>query len=371
MQQLTEPDERTNETGGQDAGRAVLYIRVSSSQQADNDYDLEGFSIPAQRDALQRKAASLGLQVVEEYVDRGESGKTANRPGLQALLTRLEQGDIQAVLVHKIDRLARNRADDVAIVMKIRAAGAQLVSATENIDETPSGLLLHGIMSSIAEFYSRNLATEIMKGTTQKAKAGGTPFRAPLGYLNVREYIDGREIRTITTDPETAPLVRLMFDLYATGDYSLIDLAAILEARGLRSRASRNRPAKVLGTNRLSSILHNDYYAGIVNYAGNTSRGRHEPLVDEATFQKVQQIPRSTTPIRRTLLAPLPLPARLPVLRRVRPQVVLHTGARTGRRLRLLHLRRQQSPHLQPTPPPRRSRRSRRRTPLHHHPTHR
>ena len=65
MQQLTEPDERTNETGGQDAGRAVLYIRVSSSQQADNDYDLEGFSIPAQRDALQRKAASLGLQVVD------------------------------------------------------------------------------------------------------------------------------------------------------------------------------------------------------------------------------------------------------------------------------------------------------------------
>ena len=57
--------------------------------------------------------------------------------------------------------------------MQIRAAGAQLVSATENIDETPSGLLLHGIMSSIAEFYSRNLAMEIMKGTTQKAKKGG------------------------------------------------------------------------------------------------------------------------------------------------------------------------------------------------------
>ena len=99
------------------------------------------------------------------------------------------------MIVHKVDRLARNRADDVEIVMQIRAAGAQLVSATENIDETPSGLLLHGIMSSIAEFYSRKLATEIMKGTTQKAKTGGTPFRAPLGYLNVREFVDGREIR--------------------------------------------------------------------------------------------------------------------------------------------------------------------------------
>ena len=67
-------------------GRAVLYIRVSSSQQADKDYDPEGFSIPAQREACARKAPSLGLQVVDEFVDRGESGKTANRPGLQAML---------------------------------------------------------------------------------------------------------------------------------------------------------------------------------------------------------------------------------------------------------------------------------------------
>ncbi len=79
--------------------------------------------------------------------------------------------------------------------MQLRSHGAQLVSATENIDETPSGLLLHGIMSSIAEFYSRNLATEIKKGSTQKAKKGGTPFKAPIGYLNTREIVDGRESR--------------------------------------------------------------------------------------------------------------------------------------------------------------------------------
>jgi len=136
-------------------GRAVIYIRVSSAQQANKDYDPEGFSIPAQREACLRKAENLGLQVVEEYVDKGESAKTANRAGLQALLKRLEERDITHVIVHKVDRLARNRADDVAIVMKIRGAGAHLVSVTENIDETPSGLLMHGIMSSIAEFYSR------------------------------------------------------------------------------------------------------------------------------------------------------------------------------------------------------------------------
>lgn len=271
-------------------GRAVIYIRVSSSQQADKDYDPEGFSIPAQREACVRKAENLGLQVVEEYVDRGESAKTANRAGLQALLKRLEERDITHVIVHKVDRLARNRADDVAIVMKIRGAGAHLVSVTENIDETPSGLLMHGIMSSIAEFYSRNLATEILKGTTQKAKTGGTPFQAPLGYLNTREFIDGREIRTISVDPERAPLVKLAFELYASGQYSLIDLCTILEARGLRSRPTRQKPAKVLGTNRLSTILRNDYYIGRLRYAGGYYEGRHEPLIDEATFEKVQQI---------------------------------------------------------------------------------
>ena len=74
------------------------------------------------------------------------------------------------MIVHKVDRLARNRADDVEITLAIRATGATSISCSENIDETPSGLLLHGIMSSIAEFYSRNLANEVIKGCVQKAK---------------------------------------------------------------------------------------------------------------------------------------------------------------------------------------------------------
>jgi len=180
------------------AEKALIYLRVSSSQQADKDYDSEGYSLPAQRAACERKAESLGAVVEEEFVERGESATTtANRPALKRMLERLAAGDIQYVIVHKVDRLARNRADDVAIVMAIRQSGATLVSVSENIDETPSGLLLHGIMSSIAEFYSKNLGLEVKKGTTEKAKRGGTPFLAPIGYVNVREIFDGREIRTI------------------------------------------------------------------------------------------------------------------------------------------------------------------------------
>jgi site-specific DNA recombinase len=272
--------------------QAVMYLRVSSAQQADKDFDKEGFSIPAQREACQREADKLGALIVPEgeYIDRGESAKTTKRPALRAMLARIERGDIDYVIVHKVDRLARNRADDIEIVMAIRKAGAQLVSVTENIDETPSGLLMHGIMSSIAEFYSRNLAAEVIKGSTQKAKRGGTPFRAPIGYLHGRADVDGREVRIVVLDPERAPLVRATFTLYASGDFALSELAAIMEERGLRSRPTRKFPERTLKAKDLQKLLRNPYYMGIVSYAGKVYPGRHEPLVDEEIFQQVQDL---------------------------------------------------------------------------------
>jgi site-specific DNA recombinase len=273
-----------------DLKRAVIYLRVSSSQQADKDFDAEGFSIPAQREACRREADKLDAEVVDEYTDRGESAKTANRPALRAMLDQLEGNGADYVIVHKVDRLARNRADDVEIVMAIRKAGAQVVSVTENIDETPSGLLLHGIMSSIAEFYSRNLAAEVMKGTTQKAQHGGTPYRAPIGYLPSRLMVDGREVRTVVLDPERAPLVREAFTLYASGDYSLSELAAIMGERGLRSRPTRRYPARALKPKDFQTLLRNIYFLGKVPYDGKVYEGRHEPLIGEDTFERVQEL---------------------------------------------------------------------------------
>ena len=85
-----------------------------------------------------------------------------------------DASDVDYVIVHKLDRLARNRADDVEINRAFDEAGVRLVSTSENIDQPPGGILLHGIMSSIAEFYSRNLANEVIKGMSEKARNGGT-----------------------------------------------------------------------------------------------------------------------------------------------------------------------------------------------------
>lgn len=155
----------------------VSYVRVSTREQAERGGTTEGFSIPAQREANQRKAAELGARVVREFVDAGESARSADRDGLREMLAFIAATRVTFCIVHKLDRLARNRVDDVKIHEALLAAGVTLVSATESIDQTPSGMLVHGIMSSIAEFYSRNLATEVTKGLSQKVAQGGTPMR--------------------------------------------------------------------------------------------------------------------------------------------------------------------------------------------------
>ena len=105
---------------------AVLYLRVSTKEQATRGGEAEGFSIPAQREACRRKAASLGAVIVEEFVDRGESARSADRPELQRMLSFIAENPTSYCIVHKVDRLARNRVDDVEINLALSQAGVTL-----------------------------------------------------------------------------------------------------------------------------------------------------------------------------------------------------------------------------------------------------
>ena len=273
---------------------AVSYLRVSTRGQAErgggND---EGFSIPAQREANKNKAQSLGAIVGKEFVDRGTSAKSADRPQLQAMLQYVKENAhrVDYVIVHKVDRLARNREDDAEISKVLRECGVKLVSTSESIDETPSGMLLHGIMSSIAEFYSQNLATEVRKGMNEKVKCGGTVSKAPLGYKNIRTVDDqGREARTVVLDEERAPLVKMAFEEFATGLWTTRALADYLGACGLTSRATPKMPSKPLPLKTFQKMLSNPYYKGIVTYKGVEYPGVHEPIIDGETYDTVQKI---------------------------------------------------------------------------------
>jgi site-specific DNA recombinase len=272
---------------------AAIYARVSSTGQLGRDGDEggDGYSIPAQVQGCERETEALGGRVVKVYVERAESARSDNRPVLQQMLRELPTLGVKYLIVHKVDRLARNRLDDAQLYEQLVGMGIKLVSATENIDETPAGRLMHGMLATFAEYYSNNLATEIKKGLHQKHKTGGTPFKPPIGYLPKRELIGTQDIRTVIVDPERAPLVQEAFDLYATGDWTLHRLADHLEARGLRSRPTTKRGPQPVSMTSIHKVLRNPYYIGVVKYCGRrVPNGRHPHLVDTDTFDRVQAL---------------------------------------------------------------------------------
>lgn len=252
--------------------RAATYLRVSSREQ------VNGYSIAAQREACLRLISEKGWTLAEEFCDPGESARTADRPAFQDLLAALAAGAIDVLVVHKFDRLARNLEDHVTVRATLRKLGVRLISATESFEENASGQLVEGIMASIAEFYSANLAQEVKKGMTEKARRGGWPTTAPVGYKNIRlQGQGGRQGEAvIVPEEEQAALVQQAFTLYASGEWSIRDLHAEMALRGLRGR----RGGK-LSRSKLSEMLKNRAYIGKVIWDGVEYDGTHEPLISE------------------------------------------------------------------------------------------
>ncbi|WP_237203719.1 recombinase family protein [Rothia endophytica] len=119
---------------------------------------------------------------------------------------------------------------------------------------------------------------------------GGTLGRAPIGYLNVTENIDERKINTVQTDPERAPFVKLAFELYASRDKTFADIAEELTNRGLRTRPMQRPPAGPISDSKIQQMLRDRYYLGEVRYKGERYPGRHEALIDEDQFNRVQEL---------------------------------------------------------------------------------
>ena len=272
--------------------RAVVYLRVSSKGQVNTDYDPEGISIPAQRVSCERKAEALGLTVIAEYIEPGRSGtEMTKRVAFQEMLERIRRDrDVDAVIVYELSRFARNRLDDAIVMADLRKRGVILISATEQIDETPVGQLMHGLLAAFNEYRSAKDGADISYKMGQKAKNGGTLGRAPIGYLNTLERVDGREIRSVGVDKERAPFVKLGFELYASGRHTIDDIVAELTDRGLTTRPSARYPAGPIASSTVQRMLRDRYYLGEVSYKGERYDGRHEPLVPGELFDKVERL---------------------------------------------------------------------------------
>ena len=270
--------------------RAVLYLRVSSAGQVHTDYDPEGISIPAQRAACVRKADQLGLSIVGEYVEPGKSAtEMTKRVSFQQMLARVrDQRDIDFIIIYELSRLARNRIDDAVVMADLKKRGVTLISATENIDASPVGQLMHGLLAAFNEYRSAKDGADIAYKMGEKAKKGGTLGRAPIGYLNTIDRREGREIRSVEVDPERGPLVQLAFELYAGGNLTIREIVDELTNRGLTTRPTLSRPAGPISHTKVAALLKDRYYLGRVKYKGDEFPGRPTPLISEELFERVQ-----------------------------------------------------------------------------------
>jgi site-specific DNA recombinase len=274
--------------------RAVIYLRVSSAGQVNTDYDPEGLSIPAQREACKRYAERHGAVVVREYVEPGVSGGSLlKRAAFRRMIDEIgEQRDVDLVIVWSVSRWARNQEDHWVARGLVTKAGAKLVSVKEPIgEETSHGILLEGVMAAAAAARRIEISEEVKRGIKRKVEVGGTNGLAPIGYLNIREPLpQGGEVRTVIIDPERGPVIVWAYETYATGLYSLSDITILLEARGLTTRPTRRRGPQPLGLSQVHRLLTNPYYAGFVAHKGHVYEGRHEALISQELFDQVQAV---------------------------------------------------------------------------------
>lgn len=252
------------------------YIRVSTQKQG------LGVSLDAQKEAITAFASQHNLSVTKWFEEK-ETAAKSGRPVFSQMLRQLKRGKAQGLIMHKIDRSARNLRD-WALVSELPNLGIDIFFATESLDfQSRGGRLAANLQAVIAEDYIHNLREETIKGLQGRLKQGLYPFRAPIGYRD-----NGRG-EPKTPCPQKAPLIREAFSLYATGQHSLRSLTVELERLGLR-----NHTGQPLSLHGVETVLGNPFYTGliVIKRTGALYPGVHEPRPSPLTqiFTRVSQI---------------------------------------------------------------------------------
>ena len=284
--------------------KAALYARVSSERQAERD-----LSIAAQLKALRKYAGDKGWEIHREYVDEAESARSANRPAFQEMIGEAKRRSrpFDVILVWKLSRFARNREDSIIYKSLLRRRGISVVSINEQIDASPAGKLLEGIIEVIDEFYSTNLAQDTIRGMKENVSRGfyngGTP---PIGYQATKVKVGTGEKRKLTVDENYAPVVRRVFGMYLNG-MGAKEIVNILNGEGLRTNRGKSW-SKTL----IYYILTNEVYTGTLvwNKLFKHSdkrrpkpseeimriKGCHPAIIDERTFCRAQELLKERNP---------------------------------------------------------------------------
>ena len=275
---------------------AALYARVSSDRQ---DVDL---SVSAQLRALRDYAKANGYVVARQYVDEAESGRVADRPQFREMI---EEGSkpnapFEVILVWKFSRFTRKREHAVAFKSMLRRKGIRVVSITEHADDSPTGKLMEAIIESVDEFYSENLAQEVVRGMREAASRGFfLSSNAPFGYRKIKVSDGAKDRPTLEVDPATGSVVREIFERSLRGN-GLKEICKELNDRGVTNRGKRWNKGGI------HYLLTNEAYTGTAVW-GRTSRGEKaaDPvriegawpaLVSRELFDEVQQAMKDRAP---------------------------------------------------------------------------
>ncbi len=276
---------------------AALYARVSSDRQ---DVDL---SVAAQLRALRDYADKNGYHVAREYIDEAESGRIADRPQFSKMIDEASKATapFKEILVWKFSRFTRKREHAVAFKSMLRRKGIRVVSITENADDSATGRLLEGIIESVDEFYSENLAQEVVRGMREAASRGfWVASRVPYGFSKVMVQDGAKKRPTLKPDPATAPVVERIFGMAESGR-GILDITRTLNDEGIA-----NPTGRLWTKNGVHIILKNEAYTGTLVW-GTDAKDKAEPvrvekafpaIVSKSQFRQINRKLRSRAPRR-------------------------------------------------------------------------
>ena len=249
----------------------VIYARYSSHSQTEQ-------SIEGQLHTCYEYAKINGYLVVGEYIDRAQSGTTDSRAEFQRMIADSDKHTFEGVLVYQLDRFARNRYDSAINKAKLKKNGVRVISARENISDDASGILVEGVLESMAEYYSAELSQKIRRGmeiNAQKCLANGS--NPGLGYK-----VDSE--RRYYVDEEEAKIVREIFERYASGE-TVADIIRDLNRRKLTTSLG-----KPFNKNSVHRILNNRRYIGYYLYKGQETPGGMPRIIEDELFERVHYI---------------------------------------------------------------------------------
>lgn len=271
--------------------RLAMYVRVSSEEQ------IKGYSLSAQERAIDSYAAQHGHHIVARYRDEGKSAKTdsiAKRPAFRQMLADAEAGRFDVVVVHKLDRFARNLQVQLGAYDRLGKAGVGFVSLNENLDyTTPMGRMILSQLGSVNQFYSENLALEVKKGKGERKSQGLhnglLPFGVTKGENRTLILDTVHRFCDVTTRTETSPGEGLViaFQLAAAGKTDK-EIARALNAAGYRTSGNRGRNPFQKDSVRV--FLQNRFYVGdLPDGLGGWVPGKHGALIDVDLFDAAQK----------------------------------------------------------------------------------